>query len=180
MKGHQSPLRPSHQRRDQHTQPSDDAGRLPSHGAKSLSLLSPSASLSPANGPTPKPAQSLNSASAVRNNQEPRRPPPQATSHGQSRGFIELSECGAMVHLQPRRRRRESTDYTGSMDTSGGGGGGGEQWTTQTDADTDDVLLAAELMEMEMQLHGHEVSAAMVATGRGTGGYVDVYCTGTV
>lgn len=69
--------------------------------------------------------------------------------------------------------------YTTSMDTSRGG----EQWTTQAEADADadaDELLAAELMEMEMQLHGHEVSAAMVATGKGTGGYVDVYCTGTV
>ncbi|KAK7508768.1 hypothetical protein IWZ03DRAFT_364115 [Phyllosticta citriasiana] len=171
----QSPSRPSRQRQNQHPQPAD--ALLPSQRPESPCLSSPSASRCLTNGSTPKPAyskKSTSSVSAVRSNNEQCRPHPRATAatpsstHGQSRGFIELSQCGAMVRLQ--RRHQES----GNCNTRnvGTGGGGGEQWINHADADAEaadadaEVLLAAELVEMEMQMHGHDVSAAMVAMER--------------
>ncbi|KAK7551348.1 hypothetical protein BKA81DRAFT_401846 [Phyllosticta paracitricarpa] len=175
----QSPSIPSYQHQNQHPQPAD--ALLPSQRPESRCLSSPFASPCLTNGPTPKPAhskKSTSSVSALRSNNEQCWPHPRATAatpsstHGQSRGFIELSQCGAMVRLQ--RRHKESGDYnTRNVGTGGGGGGGGgEQWTNHADADAEaadadaEVLLAAELVEMEMQMHGHDVSAAMVAMER--------------
>ncbi|KAK7540098.1 uncharacterized protein J3D65DRAFT_310800 [Phyllosticta citribraziliensis] len=61
--------------------------------------------------------------------------------------------------------------------TRGGANADDAGQRVEEEEEVEEVVLAAELVEMEMQMHGHDVCAATaaIALGREKGGYLDVY-----